>query len=163
MTEDQKSTAKVKVINFAKLAVAIGALSAAINGYIQVRKDQNNLLEVMSDKVDAIVLKVAYLEGRMEGLNPRAAADEAKRLVLPPPPVVRPDPLPASDGDGIPESAPPADQRGRTIRVRAGADRQLYQQMPRTFDALQAVVNQKVDKLNEERIEAAAPPEDEAP
>lgn len=148
MTEQEvkKEKTKVRVINLTKLVVALGALTAAINAYVQVRKDQNNLLEVMSDKVDAIVLKVAYLEGRIEGLSPKDAATEATKRV-------QPAPAPAPAGLPLkvtvaapPEPPPPMPTEEPTAMTKH--DTVLYRQMPRSFDAVQMVVQQKLDKID---------------
>ena len=152
---EKRAKNKVHVVNFAKLASAIAALAAALTGYMEVRKTQANMLEVVSDKVDAIVLKVAYLEGRIEGLAPRAAAEEAKRKVLSLP-------VPGFDSDGIPikvVTPPPSMGSGHlpdAAAATAVTDHRLYRQMPRNLQALQAVVNRKVDELEFDKLQAAA-------
>jgi len=146
---------KIRVtINMAavlKLAAAITALAAAINGYVQIRKDQNNMLEVISDKVDAIVLKVAYLEGRVDGLTPKEAAKEAERRIQ-----VLPAPIPADTHAAVAVPLPTSEDPSEIVKV----DNKLYRQMPRSFDALQAVVEQKIVRLDHETDPMmAAPPE----
>lgn len=52
--------------SYLKLAAAIGALATAVNGYVELQRNQEALLQAMSTKLNALTAKVAYLEGRLE-------------------------------------------------------------------------------------------------
>jgi len=137
---------KVRIVNFTKLAIAIGALAAAVNGYVQVRKDQNNFLETVSDKLNAITMKVAYLEGRVDGLSARDARHAAERRVL-------------AAADPVPPTAVSSHTVIASPEVKA-EDAVAYQKMPNNFAALQTIVEQKLSSLGQ-RVQssqtAAAP------
>ena len=155
--QTNKTKTRIRVVNFAKLAMAIGALATAITGYVEVRRNQDNLLQAVSDKVNAMALKMAYLEGRIDGLNPKDAAKEASLKVQPAPAVPHHFTVnPKIDEDGVPDKLaavmspdllPPPEPEVQK------ADAQVYRQMPRNFQALQEAIDSKVATID---LKAAA-------
>ena len=70
--------------SYLKLAAAIGALATAVNGYVELQRNQEALLETMSTQLNALTAKVSYLEGRLErnvGPSRPQRKDEAYRKV----------------------------------------------------------------------------------
>jgi hypothetical protein len=51
---------------YLKLAAAIGALAAAINGYVELQGNQEALLTVLADRINLLSEKVSYIEGRLD-------------------------------------------------------------------------------------------------
>jgi hypothetical protein len=51
--------------NYLKLAAAIGALATAVNGYVDLQKNQEVLLQTLATRLNSLSAKVAYLEGRI--------------------------------------------------------------------------------------------------
>lgn len=157
---EKKVRVTINAASLLKIAAAISALAAAINGYVQIRQDQNNMLQVISDKVEAIVLKVAYLEGRVDGLSPKEARKEAERRVTeasaPAVTVAVPFTVtPPTPGrlPSVPPEVPPAAAEPEMVKT----DKALFRQMPRDLDAVQMLVEQKIMEI--EKPAAAAPPE----
>lgn len=67
---------------YLKLAAAVGALTAAINGYVEIQRNQEILLQTLAARINHLTAKVAYLEGRMEGW-PRKVAPTARETERP--------------------------------------------------------------------------------
>jgi hypothetical protein len=145
MTEEEvaakSARTKVKVVNFAKLAGAIVALTTAVTGYVQVRRDQNTMLEAIATKVNDLTLKVAYLEGRLDGLSHQDAADLAQSKAAAPQASPLPEVKPAEPPPpaGVEEAAKPLDT--------GEFDKRLYRPMPKDFQQLQAQVDRQDKKL----------------
>jgi hypothetical protein len=77
--EQRKKTVK-KVWDGSKLIMAIGALTAAIDGYadlskksVQLSEQNAALYKALSGKVNDVAERLAFLEGRIDGLNKEAA------------------------------------------------------------------------------------------
>jgi hypothetical protein len=73
---------------YVKLTAAIGALTVAINGYATLQEDnltlakQNRVLfQAVATKVNGMAEKLAYIEGRMEGLKPGEAVEAAEEKI----------------------------------------------------------------------------------
>lgn len=99
--EKTKRTVK-RVWDGSKLVMAIGALTAAVNGYMELSKksvqlsEQNALLfKALSTKVNGMAEKMAYIEGRIDGLD-RSEAEKAVKEKI----IERPVRAPASFGTG---------------------------------------------------------------
>ena len=129
MTDTEKSVKTKRTVkrvwDGSKLVVAIVSLTAAINGYMELSKksvqlsEQNALLfKALSTKVNGMAEKLAYMEGRMDGLTPKAAKEAVKEKII-----ERPVRAPASfedgasDSDGIPETAAGIPEAAATPRA----------------------------------------------
>jgi len=82
MTEQQKGKLKKHTINGAKLIAAIGTLTAAVNGYLDLEKKNELVLQALASKINALSQEVAYLKGRLDA----TAAVEAVPAEPTPPP-----------------------------------------------------------------------------
>lgn len=59
-----KEHAKKHGVNYVKLIGAITALTAAVNGYLDLAKQNELMLQALGSKLNGISLKVAFLEGK---------------------------------------------------------------------------------------------------
>jgi hypothetical protein len=132
MGEEKKSVRDV-VWLWGKLLVAFGALTAAINGYTRLLERQEDMLVVMSTKLNALGEKVAYLEGRLEG----------------PPHVTSRPPIDRSSAPSRTTMGPV--ERLRSVGPGSGGEKEVpgleilipkdpaYQKMPMALDDLKAI------------------------
>lgn len=111
MTEAERKERNKKVVkrvwDGSKLVMAIGALTAAINGYAELSQksvklsEQNAALyQALSSKVNSMAEKLAYLQGRVDGLN-SAEASEAVKDKIKPLSAPEPAPEPSPTGGGV--------------------------------------------------------------
>lgn len=65
---------------YLKLAAALGALTAAINGYVEIQRNQEVMLQTLATRINQLTAKVAYLEGhtgsRYRKVAPAASEDK---------------------------------------------------------------------------------------
>ena len=92
MTKEEKQQVRRNVWAGGKLAAALGVLTVALNGYYHLLERQEDMLFVMSTKLNALSEKVAYLEGRMEGQSHDKVAPLVRARAQPAPTAVRPKP-----------------------------------------------------------------------
>lgn len=103
MTDQEKKERTKKnvkrVWDGSKLVMAIGALTAAVNGYMELSKksvqlsEQNAALyKALSSKVNGMAERLAYMEGRIDGLSSEEAEEAVKDKIGP-----RPARAPASE------------------------------------------------------------------
>ena len=83
MTEERRGAVKKHAVNGTKLLAAIGALTTAINGYGGLLEQQEQILLVMSSKINALSEKVAYLDGRIAGQTHELAEESAHNRMQP--------------------------------------------------------------------------------
>lgn len=85
-----KKHAKKHGMGYAKLAAAVVALTAAVNGYADLQKEnltlakQNRVLfQAVASKVNGMAERLAYVEGRLEGLKPKEATEAMEEKITP--------------------------------------------------------------------------------
>ena len=83
MTSERKQQVKRGFWTGGKFLAALGALTAALNGYNRLLEKQEDVLFIMSTKINALTEKVAYLEGRIAGHSPERSAREVRSRVQP--------------------------------------------------------------------------------
>ncbi|MGW8178180.1 MAG: hypothetical protein ACWGQW_05340 [bacterium] len=125
MTEQEKSERTKKNLKRAwdgsKLIMAIGALTAAVNGYtdlskksVQLSEQNAALYKALSTKVNDMAERLAFLEGRIEGLNKKEAHRAARRKLW------HKEEKPAGGGIGE-EAAEMMDESEGAVEVEAAA------------------------------------------
>jgi len=64
--------------NYAKLAAAVGTLTAAVNGYVSLQKQNELVLEALGSKLNALSQRVAHMEGYLTATSRMGRAREVE-------------------------------------------------------------------------------------
>jgi len=164
---------------YTKLVAAIGALTAAINGYAELQgqnlnlaKENRVLFQALATKMNGMAERLAYMEGRFDGMSSEEAAEAVEEIITP----LEPNGT-YEEGEGAAEAAsddveePTSPRKGKKKRrdkptkakatIAAGAPQvqmkpaikvKAYEQLPEDLSELIEIEDQVQEQMQEDEL-----------